>query len=308
VWRCEHCGELVDDDQFERCWNCGTPRPGVAPAEEPPAEEPSRRSDLSGETRIAVFQAIGRGARSIVEHPVLVLAGVPFLVWQSIERTLVPEPDAVGSLVRWSLLLTMPVSAIVGALTAGFIYAFIALAARGRPSTSRAAILLLRRAFPLLGAGLTIRAMESPFLLHGIAPYPTMQAFLFAWIYLWIYLSTRLAFWSLAIVVDECRVVEGARRAWDLARGNWWRLAAVQMLPALVHRALVRRLPGPYVDTVAGWLLGLVADAILAMAYLQRVGTLPRIRPTLGDLVAEHAVRVVRLAAGRRRPVEKPIE
>ena len=290
---------MVDDDQFERCWNCSTPRPDVAPPEEPPPEEPARRSDPSGETRIAVFQAIGRGARSIVEHPVLVLAGVPFLVWQSIERTLVPEPV----LVRWPLLLTMPVSAVVGALTAGFIYAFLAEAARGRPSTSRAAILLRRRAFPLLGAGLTICAMESPFLLHGSAPYPSTLFFL-AWIYLLIYLSTQLAFWSLAIVVEGCGVVEGARRAWGLARGNWWRLAAVRMLPGVVNLALVRRLPGQYVHTAAGWLLGLVADAILAMAYLQRVGTLPRIRPTLGD----HAALYFRLAAGRRRPVAKPIE
>ena len=294
MWRCEHCGEAVDDDQFERCWNCGTPRPDVVPAEEPEEpphrSDPPRRSDPSGETRIAVFQAIGRGARSIVDHPVLVLAGVPLLVWKSIERTLVPEPVVV----RWPLLLTTPVSAVVGALTAGFIYAFLAEAARGRSSASRAAILVRRRAIPLVVTGVITATMGSLFLLFGIAPRGILQLFVWAWLYF----SVRLAFWSLAIVVEGCGVVEGARRAWDLARGNWWRLAALQMLPGLVSRRLVRRLPGPYVDTAAGWLLGLVADAILAMAYLQRVGTLPRIRPTLGD----HAALYFRLAAGGRRP------
>src|SRR6185369_16021787 len=33
MWTCEHCGETVDEDDFEVCWRCSTPRglPDLAP-------------------------------------------------------------------------------------------------------------------------------------------------------------------------------------------------------------------------------------------------------------------------------------
>ena len=51
---------------------------------------------------------------------------------------------------------------------------------------------------------------------------------------------------------------------------------------------LLKRLPA-YLSVPAGGLLWLAADAVMASAYLQRVGLLPRRRRTLTQLVAARA-------------------
>jgi len=51
---------------------------------------------------------------------------------------------------------------------------------------------------------------------------------------------------------------------------------------------LLRPLPA-YLSGPAGALLQVVGGAVMASAYLQRVGLLPRRRPTLAHLVAAHA-------------------
>ena len=50
----------------------------------------------------------------------------------------------------------------------------------------------------------------------------------------------------------------------------------------------LERLPA-YLSVPAGALLWLAADAVMASAYLQRVGLVPRRRPTLTQLVAARA-------------------
>ena len=50
----------------------------------------------------------------------------------------------------------------------------------------------------------------------------------------------------------------------------------------------LERLPA-YLSVPAGALLWLAADAVMASAYLQRVGLLPRRRPTLTQLVSARA-------------------
>ena len=106
----------------------------------------------------------------------------------------------------------------------------------------------------------------------------------------WGYLSVRLVFWSVAIVVDGRGFVRGARDAWELARGSWWRLAGLTILIVGAERAAGRWLPAPYLSITAKWLIGIVGEAATAMLYLQRVGVVPR-RPTLGDIVTERAAR-----------------
>ena len=70
-------------------------------------------------------------------------------------------------------------------------------------------------------------------------------------------------------------------------RRNWWRLAFLDAVTGWGAGMLLKRLPA-YLSVPAGALLSLAADAVMASAYLQRVGLLPR-RPTLTQLVAARA-------------------
>jgi len=104
------------------------------------------------------------------------------------------------------------------------------------------------------------------------------------------YISVRLSFWSVAIVIDGRGLIDGARAAWELARGNWWRLAGLTLMTFGAKWTARRWVPVPYGEVAIDWLIALVGYAAIAMMYLQRVGILPRI-PTIGDVVAEHAAQ-----------------
>jgi len=119
-----------------------------------------------------------------------------------------------------------------------------------------------------------------------------------------LYLWVRLTFWSVAIVIDGCGLVRAGRRAWNLARGNWWRLAAMMAMSLGARWAAGRWAPAPYVGITASWFLDVWRDAALAMMYLQRVGSLPRAHPTIGEMVAEHAA----LRRGVGELVSRPVD
>ena len=102
-----------------------------------------------------------------------------------------------------------------------------------------------------------------------------------------IYLAVRLIFWREVIVVEAAGLARASRRSWHLVRGNWWRLAFLSAM-TLGTGMLLARLPA-YLSVPTRALLWLVADAVMASAYLQRVGLVPRRRPTLTQLVAARA-------------------
>ena len=129
VWRCETCGQLVDEEDFELCWNCSAARADLPPdVEEPPALVWRVRTT---ERPVAVLQAIRLGFRTVVQHPTLLLGAVPLLVWGLAESSGVGRSG--GAFPRlWGA------DAVLGVLTAGFVYAFVAAAVRDRPSIARA--------------------------------------------------------------------------------------------------------------------------------------------------------------------------
>jgi hypothetical protein len=101
-----------------------------------------------------------------------------------------------------------------------------------------------------------------------------------------IYLAVQLIFWREVIVAEAAGLARASRRSWNLVRRNWWRLAFLAAT-RLGAGMLLKRLPA-YLSVPADALLWLAGDAVMASAYLQRVGLLPR-RPTLTQLVAARA-------------------
>ena len=120
----------------------------------PTAEEPARpaSSGPTEEIRVAVFQAIGRGFRFILGHPVTLLAGVPLLMWQAVTWWIAPRHGGIVSLAGWAPWFAWASAFLLAVLTGGFVYAFVAAVVRERPSVSRATLDVLRWSPSLIAA------------------------------------------------------------------------------------------------------------------------------------------------------------
>src|SRR5213593_3611787 len=292
MWRCSECGAEVEDD-FEVCWSCSTARSGASyeefHADIPSASAPAPIAALEVE-QIAVLQAIKDGIGAIARHRVLLLAGV-LLVASRLGDSFFATPGTPAVeganpiallLLRWQSVAWVAKNLVVDALADGFVVAFLYGAACGRVSPVEAASRALSRLPSLVGAEAIVRAiLVAPFValvaVGSHAPYAALQ---------WcaIYLAVRLIFWREVIVVEAAGLARASRRSWHLVRGNWWRLAFLSAM-TLGTGMLLARLPA-YLSVPTRALLWLVADAVMASAYLQRVGLVPRRRPTLTQLVA----------------------
>jgi len=177
----------------------------------------------------------------------------------------------------------------VDALVDGFVIALLYGAARGRPSPGEAASGIVPRLPSLVGARVivaTIFVVPSLSILGVHSTlwwWPTFVLQLYV-----LYVVVRLALWREAIVVEAAGLARAARRSWELARGNWWRLAFLVAITWWGAAMLLGPLP-VYVSVPAGALLQVLGEAVMASAYLQRVGILPRRRPRLAHLAAAHA-------------------
>src|SRR3989454_2744057 len=300
MWRCSKCGAEVEDD-FEVCWNCSTARSGASyeefHADIPSASAPAPIAPLEVE-QIAVLQAIKDGIGAIARHRVLLLAGV-LLVASRLGDSFFAAPGtpAVDGanpiallLLRWQSVAWVAKNLVVDALADGFVVAFLYGAACGRASPVEAASRAVSRLPSLVGAEAIVLAIfVAPFVallaVGSLAPpYAALVWCIFA---LQIYLAVRLIFWREVIVVEAAGLARASRRSWHLVRRNWWRLAFLAVVTWWGGMRLAR-LPA-YLSVPAGALLWLAADAVMASAYLQRVGLLPRRRRTLTQLVAARA-------------------
>ena len=294
MWRCSECGAEVEDD-FEVCWSCSTARSGGSyeefHADIPGASAPAPIAASEVE-QIAVLQAIEDGIGAIARHRVLLLAFV-LLVASRLADSFFATPGAQAvhganpiarllPLLRWQFVAWWAMRLVVYALADGFVVAFLYGAACGRASPVEAASRALSRLPSLVGAEAILGAIFVALVAVGShAPHAAL------W---WcaIYLAVRLIFWREVIVVEAAGLARASRRSWNLVRRNWWRLAFLAAVKGVGAGMLLKRLPG-YLSVPAGALLSLAADAVMASAYLQRVGLLPRRRPTLTQLVAARA-------------------
>ena len=303
MWRCSKCGAEVEDD-FEVCWSCSTARSGASyeefHADISGASAPAPIAPLQVE-QIAVLQAIEDGVGAIARHRVLLLAGV-LLVASRLADSFFAIPGApkveganpialLLPLLRWQFVAWRSMRLVVDALADGFVVAFLYSAACGRASPVEAASRAVSRLPSLVGAEAIVLAIfVAPFVallaVGSLAPpYAALVWCIFA---LQIYLPVRLIFWREVIVVEAAGLARASRRSWHLVRRNWWRLAFLAVVTWWGAGMLLKRLPA-YLSVPAGGLLWLAADAVMASAYLQRVGLLPRRRPTLTQLVAARA-------------------
>jgi hypothetical protein len=285
MWTCEHCGETVDEDDFEVCWRCSTPRglPDLAPPP-PLVDEPD-------DDKIAVFLALRRGIRTVAAHPVILVAALPdlfsYLVVNGFgvpaERFLA-DPTSLG----WRDYVTLlPGMLLVAAASSGLATLLAYAAAKGEVSLADALTTLARR-FPALLAAALVLPFE-----YLVIGRPRVVPLLLT--YALVYVSVRLAFWNAAILVDGLGAIAALRRSWQLTRGNWWRLSMLGwmsgsfcLLLALAHVA-IPAVPIPAL-LVVGVLLGPVGTAVLTSAYLQRIGVLPGPRPLPGTVGRYDAV------------------
>ena len=294
MWSCSPCGAEVEDD-FEVCWNCSTARSGAryeefhatVPGDSAPA--PIAPPEVE---HIGVLQAIEDGIGAIARHRVLLLAGM-LLVASRLGDSFFATPGAQAvhganpiarllPLLRWQFVAWWAMRLVVYALADGFVVAFLYGAACGRASPVEAASRALSRLPSLVGAEAILGAIFVALVAVGShAPHAAL------W---WcaIYLAVRLIFWREVIVVEAAGLARASRRSWNLVRRNWWRLAFLAAVKGVGAGMLLKRLPA-YLSVPAGALLSLAADAVMASAYLQRVGLLPRRRPTLTQLVAARA-------------------
>jgi len=241
---------------------------------------------------IGVLQAIEDGIGAIARHRVLLLAGM-LLVASRLGDSFFATPGAQAvhganpiarllPLLRWQFVAWWAMRLVVYALADGFVVAFLYGAACGRASPVEAASRALSRLPSLVGAEAILGAIFVALVAVGShAPHAAL------W---WcaIYLAVRLIFWREVIVVEAAGLARASRRSWNLVRRNWWRLAFLAAVKGVGAGMLLKRLPA-YLSVPAGALLSLAADAVMASAYLQRVGLLPRRRPTLTQLVAARA-------------------
>jgi len=302
MWRCSECGAEVEDD-FEVCWSCSTARSGASyeefHADIPSASAPAPIAALEVE-QIAVLQAIKDGIGAIARHRVLLLAGV-LLVASRLGDSFFAIPGApkveganpialLLPLLRWQFVAWRSMRLVVDALADGFVVAFLYGAACGRASPVEAASRAVSRLPSLVGAEAIVGAIFLvPFVaLVAVGSHASPHAALWSWTFaLEIYLAVRLIFWREVIVVEAAGLARASRRSWHLVRGNWWRLAFLSAM-TLGTGMLLARLPA-YLSVPTRALLWLVTDAVMASAYLQRVGLVPRRRPTLTQLVAARA-------------------
>jgi len=299
MWSCSQCGAEVEDD-FEVCWNCSTARSGAryeefhatVPGDSAPA--PIAPPEVE---HIGVLQAIEDGIGAIARHRVLLLAGM-LLVASRLGDSFFATPGAQAvhganpiarllPLLRWQFVAWWAMRLVVYALADGFVVAFLYGAACGRASPVEAASRALSRLPSLVGAEAIVVAIFVALVAVGShAPHhAALWSCAFA---LQIYLAVRLIFWREVIVVEAAGLARASRRSWNLVRRNWWRLAFLAAVKGWGAGVLLKRLPA-YLSVPAGALLSLAADAVMASAYLQRVGLLPRRRPTLTQLVAARA-------------------
>ena len=299
MWRCSECGAEVEDD-FEVCWSCSTARSGASYEEfhatVPGASAPAPIAAPEVE-QIAVLQAIEDGIGAIARHRVLLLAGVLLVASRLADSFFAtPGTPAVDGanpialllpLLRWQSVAWQAKHLVVNALADGFVVAFLYGAACGRASPVEAASRAVSRLPSLVGAEAIVGAIfVAPFVaLVAVGSHASPHAATFA---LQIYLAVRLIFWREVIVAEAAGLASASRRSWNLVRRNWWRLAFLNAVTGWGAGMLLKRLPA-YLSVPAGALLSLAADAVMASAYLQRVGLLPRRRPTLTQLVAGRA-------------------
>src|SRR5438094_1138926 len=303
MWRCSQCGAEVEDD-FDVCWSCSTARSGASyeefHADIPSASAPAPIAPLQVE-QIAVLQAIEDGVGAIARHRVLLLAGVLLVASRLADSFFATQgtPAVHGAnpierllpLLRWQFVAWRSMRLVVDALADGFVVAFLYGAACGRPSPVEAASRAVSRLPSLVGAEAILWAiLVVPFVaLVAVGSHASPHAALWSWAFaLQIYLAVRLIFWREVIVVEAAGLARASRRSWNLVRRNWWRLACLAAVTGWGAGMLLKRLPA-YLSVPAGGLLCLVADAVMASAYLQRVGLLARRRTTLTQLVAARA-------------------
>src|SRR2546422_1863301 len=303
MWRCSHCGAEVEDD-FEVCWSCSTARSGASyeefHADIPSASAPAPIAALEVE-QIAVLQAIKDGIGAIARHRVLLLAGVLLAASRLADSffAIPGAPKVEGAnpialllpLLRWQFVAWRSMRLVVDALADGFVVAFLYGAACGRASPVEAASRAVSRLPSLVGAEAIVGAIFLvPFVaLVAVGSHASPHAALWSWTFaLEIYLAVRLIFWREVIVVEAAGLARASRRSWNLVRRNWWRLAFLAVLTGWGAGMLLKRLPA-YLSVPTRALLSLVADAVMASAYLQRVGLLARRRTTLTQRVAARA-------------------
>ena len=283
MWSCEHCGETVDEDDFEVCWRCSSPR---VVHEAQPEVPPRVVGELADDGRIAVFLAIGRGVGTIVAHPIILAATVPTLLWHL--AATVFGPSAVGffghptSLDWRTFIALLPHVLVLGPVSTGLVTLLVYAAAKGSISVTEAVSILVRR-FPAL---LVTSALVVPFFV-SVGAFSPRFAFLPMCVVF--YVEVRLTFWAAAILVDGLGPLAAARRAWVLAHGNWWRLCVLAGLTGIVDRVAK-----PFIPVPAAFLLSVLLaplhEAIVTSAYLQRIGILPGRSPFPSTLRQEGAV------------------
>src|SRR5439155_10181812 len=303
MWRCSECGAEVEDD-FEVCWSCSTARSGASyeefHADIPGAAAPAPIAASEVE-QIAVLQAIEDGVGAIARHRVLLLAGV-LLVASRLADSFFAIPGApkveganpialLLPLLGWQFVAWRSMRLVVDALVDGFVVAFLYGAACARASPVEAASRAVSRLPSRVGAEAIVGAIFLvPFVaLVAVGSHASPHAALWSWTFaLEIYLAVRLIFWREVTMVEAAGLARASRRSWNLVRRNWWRLAFLAVVTGWGAGMLLKRLPA-YLSVPAGGLLWLVADAVMASAYLQRVGLLARRRTTLTQLVAARA-------------------
>jgi hypothetical protein len=262
MWRCTHCGETVDEDDFEVCWRCSTPRGADGPAATPP-------DDDGRAPRVPVWAAVVTTAASVRAHPVILVAALPLLAWDA-AATAIGSPTAgfFGAATRsmWPLEIgLLPATFVVGPFAMGLTMALVQHAMRGRPSVTGAAATVLTR-FPALlalvatGAGWILLVRYRP--AAGLALL--LPAF---------YVGVRLAFATAAVVLEGRGPLAAAHRSWVFTRDNWWRTFAVTLLPAMAASA-PDMLPWRPVAVLLTECLAPLTAALLAVAFLMRAGEL----------------------------------
>jgi hypothetical protein len=283
MWRCHHCAEGVEDD-FELCWNCGMPRSGGEPAWPVPSPDAVAAreydADLGASTgKIGVLAAIELGFRTVVAHPIILLAALPTLAWEAIATIthvraagFFTPHEPLGWQAGWQERLThLPSLLLVDPVAEG-LAVLLAYGAIRRAVSLPGALSMLGWRLPRL---LFITALFGGVSVVAVA---VAEQFLFGTVLVVgvLVVGVRFTFCDLAILLDGADVASALRQSWDVTRGNWWRTVALGLVLVPLG-LLVRVLPVP-VAVLMRALSGPFAQAVLVCAYLQRTGELTHVR------------------------------
>jgi hypothetical protein len=287
MWRCSHCGAEVEES-FDVCWSCSTARSGAsyeefhAAATETPPPAPVAMQESE---RISVLQAIEDGLRAVAGHPVLLLVVVLGTVVRLVESDLAPAVfvRGGGTPLPWDMIAWSVERLVVSTLTRGFVIAFLYGAASGRTPVGETVSAVVARLPSLVATQILVVALFGGSLWLG----SRWHSALWSWVVMvpQLYVTVRVVFWSEVVVVEGAGPGRALRRSWELVAGNWWGLAFLTRGGQLGAAMLRSSLP-TYLMLPASSLLEVVGAAVMACAYLQRVGLLPRRLATLTEVVS----------------------